>query len=224
MHKIQQHALKQLIMNPVRRFSGLKPDEVESNLFMYHLKQLIKENLVQKRADGLYCLTERGKAYADSLSLESFQPRLQPRIVTLLMIKNEAGEYLLYRRMRQPLINMVGFPYGKVHLGETIAQAAARELSEKTGLEATLVHRGDGYITMIQGTEPISQILFHLFLGSNPTGQLTQSDVGEAFWADPSQVPGWELLPSVMDLVDQLNSSDRLFFLERTYQLEAVTS
>ncbi|HSX14919.1 MAG TPA: NUDIX domain-containing protein [Candidatus Saccharimonadales bacterium] len=221
MHKLQEHILSVLIMHPTVRYSELKPKDVESNLFMYHLKQLSDQGLVAKVTGG-YSLTAAGKVYADRLSLKTFQPRLQPRIVTLIMLKNDQGQYLLYRRLRQPLINMVGFPYGKVHVGEAVLEAATRELKEKTGLAAELSHRGDGYITMSQNGENVSQVLFHAFLGANASGTLIKkSKVGEAFWADPKEVPGWELMPSVLDLIEAAGSTGR-FFCELNYQLESA--
>jgi hypothetical protein len=52
MHRLQQHILSQLIHYPERRYADLKPDEVEGNLFMYHLRQLMAAGWVIKREDG----------------------------------------------------------------------------------------------------------------------------------------------------------------------------
>lgn len=219
MHRLQQHILQQLIFNDSRRYSELKPAAVESNLFVYHLRQLIDGGLVAKLDNGQYALTPAGQYYADRLSLASFRPRLQPRIVTLVVLTRDDGATLLYRRKRQPLLGMVGFPYGKIHVGETVAASAKRELNEKAGLESVMSHRGDGYITMTRGDITVSQIMFHLFVGSGSTGTLTKaSKAGQAFWADPHNVAPAELMPSVPDLLQASRGNDR-FFMERTYQL-----
>jgi 8-oxo-dGTP pyrophosphatase MutT (NUDIX family) len=220
MHRLQQHILSQLIRNPNRRYADLKPAEVEGNLFMYHMKSLMKAGYVEK-ADSVYRLTPEGLRYADGLSLETFAPRKQPRIVTLLVCRNETGQYLLLKRNRQPLLGKTGFPYGKIHLGETIAQAAARELHEKAGLSATLVHRGDGYVTIYDQAEPVSEIFFHLFAGTNVSGRLKSGKGGEVFWGnvdlrDPS------LMPSVPDLIRQLNETDGRFFTELVYHQSGI--
>jgi 8-oxo-dGTP pyrophosphatase MutT (NUDIX family) len=215
MHRLQQHILSQLIHHSDRRYADLKPAAVEGNLFMYHLKHLIKQGYVAKRADGRYGLTAEGHRYADRLSLATLTPRAQPKIVTLLVCRDEAGRYLLWRRRRQPLLGRVGFPHGKIHLGETIADAAQRELREKTGLAAaTLHHRGDGYLTYRQDGEPVSQIFFHLFVGEGLTGELA----GEAFWAPPT--PAADVLPSVGALLELLehHPAER-FFAELAYDL-----
>lgn len=224
MHPLQQHILQQLIFNETQRYSQLKPAAVESNLFVYHLRQLMADGLVAKLDSGLYTLTPSGQAYADRLSLKSFRPRLQPRIVTLVMIKRHDGAILLYRRKRQPLLGMVGFPYGKVHVGEAVAEAAKRELKEKAGLEALMAHRADGYISMSHNGVLVSQILFHLFVGSEVYGRLKgASKSGQPFWALPEEVPVTELMPSVVDLMQADGQSEGRFFFERSYQLETTT-
>ena len=219
MHRLQQLFLSQLILHPERRYADLKPSEVEGNLFMYHLRVLMKQGLVAKGDDGKYRLTLEGQRYADSLRLTSFTPRAQPRIVTLLVVRRDDGSYLFLRRKRQPLLGMVGFPYGKVHLGETIGQAAHRELKEKTGLEATLAHRGDGYITIYQQQEPVSQIMFHLFYGEDPRGKLVaESKVGSVFWAPLNEIDA-TYMPSVSDLLGALaEHPDESFFVELSYR------
>ena len=219
MHKLQQHILSQLIHHNARRYADLKPVDVEGNLFMYHLRVVMKAGYVAKRIDGRYELTPEGLRYADTLSLTTFTPRAQPRLVTLLVCQNAAGQYLLLRRKRQPLLGFATFPYGKVHLGETIATAAGRELNEKTGLSANLNHRGDGYVTIYQGDEPVSQIYYHLFVGINIHGRLTPSTTaGDVFWATPHH-DDLTLMPSVLDIIDLLGANEGRFFSELTYHL-----
>jgi ADP-ribose pyrophosphatase YjhB (NUDIX family) len=215
MHQLQQHILKKLILNPELRYADIKPREVEGNLFMYHLKQLLGDGLVSKNDSGRYELASKGKLYADRLSLQSLTPRSQPRIVTLMAVEDGQGRWLFYRRKRQPLFNMIGFPYGKIHLGETVREAAERELLEKTGLTAELEHRGDGYATTYENGEPISEILFHLFYGRQPRGQLiNRSQIGEAFWRTPEEV-GSEFMPNVVDLLKLAQSyNGSRFFAE----------
>ncbi len=225
MHDLRKTILKKLILNPTQRYADLKPKDVEGNLFTYHLSALMSSDMVAKRPDGLYELTSAGKLYADRLSMETLNVRSQPKIVTLLVLRNAYGEYLLYKRKKQPMINRVGFPYGKLHLGETLAAAAERELKEKTGLEATLSHRGDGYITVNEKGEPISQILFHLFVGTEPQGQLvTKSGAGENFWARLHYLDAADLMPGVTDIAKTLeNNPMSRFFAEFNYDLDLST-
>ena len=178
---------------------------------MYYLKKLMAEGTVGKTAE-LYHLTPAGKRFADTLSLKTFQPRIQPKIVTLIICTNAAGEYLLYRRSHEPFINLVGFPYGKIHLGETVQGAAERELKEKTGMSTKLTHKGDAYITVYDHKELVSQMLTHILVGKNPTGKLiTHSSIGECFWANPSNFTKTELLPANAELRKLANGSQHFF-------------
>ena len=220
MHIIQRNILAQLIQCDDCRFSELKPSELESNQFMYHLKVVQREGLVEKLESGRYRLTTQGKLHVDQLSLTSFKRRLQPKIVTLLACRNQNGEWLTLERRNQPLRGQIGFPYGKLHIGEGIEAAAHRELFEKTGLHADLTHRGDGYITMHESGQIISQVFFHLFYGEDIQGELRpNSRYGQVAWqpvdTDFSQAP---FMASMPDLIKQIeNSPEKRFFVELEY-------
>jgi ADP-ribose pyrophosphatase YjhB (NUDIX family) len=215
MHHIQKHILKKLSLSKKDRYADLKPRGVESNLFVYHLKALIREGYVISK-DESYRLSAGGKLYADRVSFESFQERIQPKIVTILVIKN-SDKYLLYRRRRQPFIGRIGFPYGKIHLEEHLDDAASRELNEKTGLETKLTHRGMVYITVHDETELVSHMLCHVFSGQNPSGELrTDTSIGECFWDKLESIPTKKLIPGVKEIAKLLKKkpSSKLFFAE----------
>lgn len=214
MHLIQKQILSRLAFHTGLKYSQLKPTEVEGNHFMYHLNLLIKKGYVVK-TNNLYDLTTRGRRYVDKISLKKFQPRIQPKIVTLLVCQNNKKEYLLYRRHHQPFFNMAGFPYGKVHLGETLASAANREFEEKTGLKGQLTHRGDVYITVIEHGELLTHTLFHIFSGSKMTGQLkTKSTIGGCFWTKLPLADSGELMPGVTEIYDLIKNHPKDLFWE----------
>lgn len=130
MHWIQKHILDQLIYHPTRRFSELRADGVESNLFQYHLRHIIKKGLVEK-TDGGYQLAPVGLYYADRYSLVYKGERPQPKLITVVVIKNSAGETLLLKKKRQPWVGQLHLTAGKIHAGEAASEAARREVQEK---------------------------------------------------------------------------------------------
>jgi ADP-ribose pyrophosphatase YjhB (NUDIX family) len=215
MHELQRAILKKLSQENGSRFSDLKPRGVESNRFMYHLRSVMNEGLV-KKAGVLYRLTPKGKGFVDRVSSATFKERIQPKIVALVVCRREDdGSYLLYRRSRQPFLGKVGFPYGKIHMGERVQDAAARELKEKTGLSADLRYRGDVYVTVHDEENLVTQTLFHVFSGENPSGILRRdSSIGDCFWSALDRIKREEEIPGVSQVHKLVKGSEEPFFKE----------
>lgn len=215
-HKIEKEILSRLTFHNGLKYSRLKPLDVESNHFMYYLKWLITKGYVTKTDNRLYDLTGKGRLYVDRLSLKTWELRVQPKIVTLSVCRNRHREYLFYRRNRQPFLNMIGFPYGKVHLGENIAESARREFREKTGMDTKFTHRGDVYIVVHEDGELITHLLCHVFMASTPSGKLNQkSSIGECFWQRFQDIPPDEFIPGVKEIHKLLiQNKNRPFWAE----------
>ncbi len=219
-HKIEKQTLNRLIFHTGLRYSQLKPEDVESNHFMYYLKRLITRGYVSKINNRFYDLTNKGRLYTDRLSLKTWKLRVQPKIDTLIICKNRKQEYLLYRRNRQPFFNMVGFPYGKVHLGESITESAHREFKEKTGMDTKLTHRGEAYIIVHEKGELVTHLLFHVFAASVPDGKLNaQCSIGECFWSKITAIPECELIPGVVE-IHKLMQEDKKCPFWAEYKIE----
>ncbi len=63
-------------------------------------------------------------------------PDQRPEAAVLAVVIR-AGQVLLVQRANPPDAGLWGFPGGKVEFGETLVQAAERELLEETGVRAT---------------------------------------------------------------------------------------
>lgn len=219
MHWIQKRTLKKLVVEPELRFARLKPEDVESNLFMYHLRRLLADGMIVKAGTG-YRLSAAGKRYADKLSWKTLSPRSQPKIVTMVACRNRHGEWLVYRRWRQPFRSLISFPHGKLHMGENIQEAAERELYEKTKLKGALTHRGEVYLRVYQDGEVISHTLCHVF-SAKITGQpVADEEAGAVFWLGPDREPTDEFGPGFADIRKLVAGDARKpFFREFTYDL-----
>ena len=223
MHYIQRSILARLMSSDSLRYADIQPPDIGSNLFSYHLTALKKAGYVIRTSWGTYTLSSSGKLLVDSLSLETLRPRIQPKITIILACRDRLGRWLLMRRKVQPLLGQVGFPYGKLHLGETIQQAAERELMEKTGLIGEFQHRGDGYITIQENGSTVSQIFAHVFYCMEPTGYFKSAHkAGDVYWGDiDTDYTSDVMLQSMPDLIKAIESTTlgQRFFVELSYDI-----
>lgn len=220
LHIIQKHILRKLAGSKVLHYSHMKPPRVGGNQFSYHLKTLIRRGYITRKGDG-YALTTKGIHYSTQVNFEHFFVRIQPKIVTLIVCKNEKNEYLVYTRSKQPFLNMDGFPYGKIHLGEKVREAATRELKEKTGLEADLTQKGDLYLMVTDPAgEMIAHTLCHVFLGKNPRGEITpQSPIGAIRWLSKKELLRQNFMPGVIETLRMATNKSRGLLFEE-YEFE----
>lgn len=216
MHHIQAKILRKLLYVADSNYAGMRPEQVESNHFAYHLEQLVKSRLVVK-VGKRYRLSTTGLALIDRLSHEKMSDRVQPHIVTAIDLTTPNGQTLLFKRNFQPYLYLLGFPLGKVHYEEAIATAAARELQEKTGLsDIPLEHRGMVYIEARQEEVTISKVLYHVFHAEVPKPLTTRAPAerGECLWADYRNYTKDQLMPGFLEVKHLLEKSQTLFFAE----------
>ena len=64
-----------------------------------------------------------------------------PRVGSALIVRDEANRILLGKRNKDPQRGNWVLPGGKIHAFESIADAAARELAEETGLTVEVQHQ-----------------------------------------------------------------------------------
>lgn len=218
MKRVEKTIIRRLTYKTRLRYAELKPKNIEGNLFTYYLKKLIIEGLIKKDNQGYYRLTGQGRLFADKVNYETFSPRAQPKIVTMLICQNNKGQILIYKRRNQPFSGLTSFPFGKLHLGEQVLDAAERELWEKSGLQADRLHHiGDVYLTIYQEKELISQMLAHVFAGSVKKDELVTKT--RCFWTDFKKIKPERYSPGFRDIYRLYQKSNDQFFAEYTYYL-----
>lgn len=210
-HYIQKHILDVLMYQKAARFRDLRPPRTDTNLFTYHLNNLVKMGMVNK-IDGGYTLSADGLAYVDRVSTEKKVIRSQPKIITMLVVQNSDGDILLQRRTKQPYIETWTLPYGKLHIEDTsVKSAARREAFEKLGLQNQSVeHAGDCYIRVIAGGELLSSTLAHVFRFYRD--DITLGD--DLVWARPHRLSDFTLAPAVEEIMARTFFKDDFFFEE----------
>lgn len=145
-HPVQIEILRALLFTPDARFSDLNLAGLSNDHFTFHITQLVETGLVQKAANGRYRLSPKGKEYANRMDTDSKAMERQGKLAVLLVSvrKSAAGkdEFLMQQRLKHPYFGFWGYMGGKIRWGETVLEAAARELKEETGLTAKLELRG----------------------------------------------------------------------------------
>lgn len=209
-HYIKRDIIRHLLTVPSARYAQLRPKNLESNLFMYHLKQLMKDGVVKKNDDGSYGLTSYGMQMSDRISLESLKLRIQPKLITILVVKNPKGEYALIERTHQPFLNYKGFPSGKIHYGEVLQDAARRELAEKTGLtDIELTLRGTYIMRYHKDKDIINHIIGYVFSGEAPENAETnvRTEMFNSFWGDNEVLYGATAFKGHKEIIELMENA-----------------
>lgn len=132
----------------------------------------------------------------------SVHPR-QPRAAAGAVVFKD-GRVLLVRRGHPPHKGTWAIPGGGVRLGESLAQAAEREILEETGIR---IRAGDPvYAFDLIEKDRDGEILFHYvvvdldaeYVSGEPEGR---SDAEAARWVSPDELGALELSPATRRLL-----------------------
>jgi ADP-ribose pyrophosphatase YjhB (NUDIX family) len=216
-HHIQGAVLHKLSFADSLRFSELKPDYLENKLFSYHLKQLLRDYLVEKDEAGRYRLTNEGRRLGANISKDLNDYAQEPRSVLILIVRNSVGEWFLYKRSTHPLKDMIGFMHVAPIPNLSLADAAKRQLKSKTGLDADFKVIGSGYFKIYDVNNLESYTNFTVLATENASGKLDQNDERASyFWATNPDFESINMLPNMGDL-NRAYQSSKLFFLEKEF-------
>jgi len=190
LHPAQTKILRELLFMPTARFAELqKASGLESDHVKFHIKRLVELGYVNK-IGNVYQLSVTGKEYANKLDTDAGVIERQPKVAVLLVVeqhnpKTHMVEYLLQKRLKHPYFSFWGAPTGKVRWGETLLDAATRELKEETGLTGVFEYRGIYHERVRrQATgEIIEDKLFQLMFCDRFSGELqVEFDGGRNTW------------------------------------------
>lgn len=209
-HHIQIDIMNRLSRAQQLRFSELKPDDLESNAFMYHLKQLMKAGYVEKDGEH-YRLHLKGLTYVDSLTTTNSKPRKQPKIVTVFALKNKDGKYLMVYRKLQPSLGTWMLLSGKQHFGESAEEHAEREMREQIGKGVKVTRRGLMDIRVRHRGEIVVHLVAHIYAGDYD-GPLPEESVKFRYdWVDKDD--DLSFTAGTPELIHEIENAQSLFFL-----------
>lgn len=219
-HHLQKSIIRKLLDQNGLKFSELKPKNIESNLFMYHMGRVKKLGLVEKK-DSLYRLTSVGKQYVDRVNLDTIEFRIQPKVITLLALKRSDSKWLLIERKHQPFLNAKGFPSGKVHYSERLEDAAKREMHEKANIEGVALSlKGNVSLRFIKDGEVVNHILAYVFYGDVSDDQAIEHDHKYYFtyWGDIETIKNDKSFKGNKEILALIESSKGYFFEELEFE------
>lgn len=118
-----------------------------------------------------------------------------PRVGSALIVRDEANRILLGKRSKDPQRGSWILPGGKIHAFETIAQAAARELAEETGLDVEI----EGQFQVYEIVEPPNEHRIIIYSWAHVRGGSLKpgDDVAEVRFVSLKELGGMPLTPLV---------------------------
>ncbi|MDB5165914.1 MAG: hypothetical protein JWM00_804 [Candidatus Saccharibacteria bacterium] len=219
-HHIQRTTVYQLAFADSIRFSELKPDDIDSKLFTYHLKKVVSAGLVIKTDSGEYALTPEGRRVGKGALKK--QSRMIDRAYSILLLaiqRQEDGAWLLYRRQTHPLLGLTGFMQAQPVADHDVVTTARQECRDKTGLEGEFSVHGHGCFRVYRGEELESFIHFTLLKCTDIQGEVHQSsEAAEYYWDSAPDFAAADMLPN-MQILHKMCAAPAGTFAEATFQL-----
>lgn len=207
-HPLQIQILSYLKSVPSARFNDLKPKEITSDHFNFHIKRLIELGIIKKTEDGLYVLTTEGKALAnkiDDTKTPTNSNQIQPKTSLLFVISQEFDgieKFVVKKRVQHPFMNHLVFPTWGLEFGMPIQETIDRYLPFTTGLNLLGKPEIIGHIRRIdrdtdQG-KVINDILLLITRVREVSGELREDHKGAPqFWVTKDEMLANELLTGV---------------------------
>lgn len=212
MHFIRKHILRTLSLTKWARFRDMKPPRVDSNLYNYHLKQLVHEGYIEHHTSKGYRLSPYGLRFVNQISMEVFEPRWQPKIATVLVCRR-GDEVLLWRKFKQPYIGTWTLPGGKMHYDDISVRGAAERdiLFYASRIPDDLVHVGLCAYRAFIGDELINYTFAHVF-----TCRLESTDfvLTRPEWIKLSDATKRDCSPGTLEIIEAVARHRRFFFVE----------
>ena len=114
------------------------------------------------------------------------------------------GKVLLVRRARNPALNLYTLPGGAVETGETLAEAAAREVREETALEIDVIGLAGHREVIVRDAE--GRVERHFVIMCHAArwraGEIVLNDeLDDARWLVPSEITGLRTTDGLVEIV-----------------------
>jgi 8-oxo-dGTP diphosphatase len=133
-------------------------------------------------------------------------------ILGVSVLVRHRSQVLLVRRGRPPLQNMWALPGGKVGLGESLADAATREVMEETGIAVTAlrqIHFAEIIDRGSDGAVRTHHVLVVFRGDAEVTPPKAAGDAADARWVDLAEAERLPLTPDTRLILGSLRSDTK---------------
>ncbi|MBW3012609.1 NUDIX domain-containing protein [Candidatus Woesearchaeota archaeon] len=215
--KEREQIFKLFTQNTRLKFNEIeKAIKIRSNMVSYHLEQMQKEGLLEKKGDYYY-LTKESEKYLPiipQVTGESMSP--VPVVLVALMNKNKI---LLIKRNNRPYKGYWCMIGGKMLLEESFAQASKRLVKEKSNLDAEYVSINNVLHEQVEGDDMVkhSFILFFTKMKTEET-RFRRTEYGDLQWFDLNELDKLKIVPSDLWLIK--NKLDSTIDVKEAYMKE----
>jgi 8-oxo-dGTP pyrophosphatase MutT (NUDIX family) len=223
-HPIQADILLVLLYKPRVRYSGLNTTGMSSDHFNFHVKRLVKTDLIKKDERGYYRLTARGKEFANRFDTDSVVLERQAKLgILVVCVKrvNKELKLLVQQRLKQPYYGFHGFVTGKIQWGEELEQAARRELREETGLSGDFKLIGvEHKMDYSWDDQLLEDKFFFVVKAEKIKGRLIEEYVGgKNMWLSEKEIMNLpDLFDDMLELIKVIKQ-DKLKVIETKYKV-----
>jgi ADP-ribose pyrophosphatase YjhB (NUDIX family) len=215
MNEVRRRIFKRFMYSPKLKYNEIWDKELcRSNVFDYHLKQLVQEDVVRKEGEH-YLLTPKGVRLISELDGEKIELGNKP-IVCVFVLGEKDGKYLLNIRRKQPFIDLLGIPGGKVEFGTGLQEQAEREFMEETGLSGDMKLRYVVNFITHEGDSTSHHMTGFYYLATDLRGELIEKTrEGENLFLSVDEMDGHRKYPDMPGNIEAITSSgDGIVFRE----------
>lgn len=172
LHDIQKEILHKLMLSSEnRRYRDLRVNDIENDLFNYHLKTLVQKGLVEKSA-ATYKLTRDGEFLVEEvLALGYLRPaadKFRLYAHAIILDCNHATRVISRQRLRKPFIGDRGIHGTSVKQGETCANALVRHYKYHLNIdllpEKLILHGITRKIDLIDNQKVFGDRIHYIFV------------------------------------------------------------
>lgn len=122
-----------------------------------------------------------------------------------VVVLNDSGQILLIKRTDNSNWSLPG---GAMDLGETIGNAAVREVKEETGIACQLtglvgIYTNPNHVLVYTSDGEVRQEFSVVFTARAVAGEPTSSsESSQVVWVDPEAIDGYDMHPSMRQRID----------------------